>query len=95
MSDAVDGAQVGGPARYIGVGCLTAVAGFFSGAMFAVLIAKIVGGIRKCPPLPDTGAPCDWHVYAGVGGLIGMITLPAIAFWRLRAGARPTTADRG
>ena len=81
-------------ARDVGVGCVTAVAGLFSGAMFAVLLAKIVGGIRKCPPL-EHGAPCDWHIYAGVGALIGVVTLPAIALRRLRANDRPRTTDRG
>jgi hypothetical protein len=81
--------------RDIGVGCLTGVAGFFSGAMFAVLIAKIVGAVRDCPAGPS-GQPCDWHVYAGIGGLIGMITLPSVALWRLRRTDGPTrNSERG
>ena len=81
-------------ARNVGVGCVTAVAGLFSGAMFAVLIAKIVGGIRKCPTL-EHGAPCDWHIYAGVGAVIGLVTLPTIALRRLRASDRVNQPDRG
>ena len=70
-------------AQFIGVGCVTAVAGFFSGGMIGVFIAKIVGSARGCQP--DTGLPaCDWHVYAGVGMLIGVLTLPALALNRLR-----------
>ena len=78
----------------MGIGCVTGVAGLFSGAMFAVLIAKIVGGIRRCPTM-EHGAPCDWHIYAGVGALIGLVTLPTIAFRRLYAADRVNHPDRG
>ena len=70
-------------ARNIGVGCVTAVAGFFSGAMVGVFVAKIVGSIRGCKPLEGLPA-CDWHVYAGIGMLIGVLTLPVLALRRLR-----------
>jgi hypothetical protein len=70
-------------ARFIGVGCVTAVAGFFSGGMIGVFVAKLVGSFRGCEPA--TGLPaCDWHVYAGIGMLIGVVTLPALALNRLR-----------
>ena len=70
--------------RYGCVGCLTFVAGLFSGGMIGVLIAKIVGCARNCEP--STGLPaCDWHVYAGVGMLIGAVTLPVLALARLRS----------
>ncbi len=72
-------------ARYGGVGCVTAVAGFFSGGMIGVLVAKIVGSIRGCEPPPELPA-CDWHVYAGIGMLIGVLTLPVLALSRLRRG---------
>ena len=73
--------------RYLGVGCVTVVAGFFSGGMIAVLIAKIVGAARRCDP--PTGLPaCDWHVYMLIGAVIGMITLPAGVIWRLRSRPR-------
>ena len=69
--------------RFIGVGCVTVVAGFFSGAMIGVFIAKVVGSFRGCQP--EAGLPaCDWHVYAGIGMLIGVLTLPALALNRLR-----------
>jgi hypothetical protein len=69
--------------RFVGVGCVTAVAGLFSGGMTGVLVAKIVGGLRRCEA--PTGLPaCDWHVYAGIGMLIGLITLPVLALNRLR-----------
>ena len=73
--------------RYGCVGCLTIVAGLFSGAMIGVLIAKIVGSIRNCEP-PEGLPACDWHLYAGVGMLIGAITLPVLALRRLRKGER-------
>ena len=70
--------------RYGCVGCLTLVAGTFSGGMIGVLIAKIVGSARTCEPA--TGLPaCDWHVYAGIGMLIGAVTLPVLALIRLRS----------
>jgi hypothetical protein len=73
--------------RYGCVGCLTVVAGVFSGAMVGVFVAKVVGSIRNCQPLPELPA-CDWQVYAGVGMLIGAITLPVLALRRLRSGER-------
>src|ERR1035437_9457981 len=33
---------------YVGIGCLSAVAGLAGGGMIAVLVAKIVGGIGGC-----------------------------------------------
>ena len=69
--------------RRIGVGCVTAMAGLFSGGMIGVMIAKIVGSIRGCNPGPELPA-CDWHVYAGIGMLIGVLTLPVLALRRLR-----------
>jgi len=69
--------------RRVGVGCVTAVAGFFSGGMVGVMLAKIVGSIRGCNPGPELPA-CDWHVYAGIGMLIGVLTLPVLALNRLR-----------
>jgi len=69
--------------RYIGVGCVTALGGLFSGGMIGVFIAKMVGSFRGCNPGPELPA-CDWHVYAGVGMLIGVLTLPVIALSRVR-----------
>lgn len=62
---------------------MTAVAGFFSGAMIGVFIAKIIGSVRGCEPLEGLPA-CDWHVYAGIGMLIGVLTLPVLALRRVR-----------
>ncbi len=77
-------------ARFVGVGCVTAMAGFFSGGMIGVMIAKIAGGVRRCEP--PTGLPaCDWHVYAGIGMLIGVITLPVLALNRVRRNEQATS----
>ena len=72
-------------ARYVGVGCVTAIAGLFSGGMLGVFVAKVVGSFRGCEPPPELPA-CDWHVYAGIGMLIGVLTLPVLALTRLRGG---------
>lgn len=72
-------------ARYVGVGCVTAIGGLFSGGMIGVFVAKVVGSFRGCEPPPDLPA-CDWHVYAGVGMLIGVISLPVLSLIRLKRG---------
>jgi hypothetical protein len=72
-------------ARNIGVGCLTTVAGFFSGGMIAVLVAKFVGSLQRCQP-PEGLPACNWWVYAGIGALLGAVTLPVLALGRLNRG---------
>ena len=69
-------------ARNIGVGCMTTFAGFFSGGMVAVLIAKFVGSMQGCKPVEGLPA-CNWWVYAGVGAFLGAVTLPVLALRRL------------
>ncbi len=69
--------------RRIGVGCVSVVAGLFSGGMIGVLVAKFVGSARGCQP--SEGLPaCDWHIYAGVGMLAGVITLPLLIALKMR-----------
>jgi hypothetical protein len=69
-------------ARNVGVGCVTAVAGFFGGGMIAVFIAKVVGSVQGCRP--SEGLPaCNWWVYAGIGAVLGALTLPVLALSRL------------
>jgi hypothetical protein len=69
-------------ARNVGVGCVTAMAGFFSGGMIGVLVAKIVGSMQGC--MPAEGLPaCNWWVYAGIGAVVGVLTLPVLALRRL------------
>jgi hypothetical protein len=69
-------------ARNIGVGCITGFAGFFSGGMIAVLIGKFVGSMQGCRPAEGLPA-CNWWVYAGVGAVVGALTLPVFALRRL------------
>lgn len=81
---------------YFGIGCLTAIAGFWGGGMIAVLIAKLVGALTKCAAEPETGAPCNWFTYAVFGAITGLIVLPSIAIWLLRRGrARARNIERG
>jgi hypothetical protein len=74
-------------ARTIGVGCITTVAGFFSGGMIAVLVGKFVGSMQGCKP-PEGLPACNWWVYAGIGAIVGALTLPVLALRRL---SRPRT----
>jgi hypothetical protein len=73
--------------RYIGVGCLTLVGGFFGGGMTAVLVAKFVGLAQHCTADAETGAPCDWFRFWVVGAVAGGILLPTIALVKLRRGS--------
>ena len=69
--------------RNIGVGCFTSFIGLWSGAMVAVLIGKIVEGIRGAPACE--GLPlCNWHLYAAAGAVVGAVSLPLLALNRLR-----------
>ena len=74
--------------RNIGVGCVTTVAGFFSGAMIGVFVAKVVGSAQGCPP-PEGLPACKWYVYAAIGAVIGALTLPVLALSRLNRGKTP------
>jgi hypothetical protein len=70
-------------ARNIGVGCFATFAGFWSGGMVAVLIGRIVEGVRGAPSCPDIPI-CNWASYAAVGALIGAVSLPLLVLNRLR-----------
>ena len=69
-------------ARNVGIGCVMTFAGFFGGGMIAVLIAKMVGSVQGCKP-PEGLPACNWWVYAGIGALIGAVTLPVGVLIRL------------
>ena len=79
--------------RYGCIGCLMLVAGFFGGAMIAVLVAKVVGNARGC--VPQEGLPaCDWHLYAGAGGALGALLLAGVVLGLLRRRDRtPQNSD--
>ncbi len=69
--------------RNIGVGCFTFFIGGVSGGMTGVLIGKLVSFFTRAPACE--GVPlCNWYVFAGYGALIGAVTLPVLAIWRLR-----------
>ena len=69
--------------RTVGLGCFTAVIGFFSGGMVAVLVGRIVDWFRKAPGCE--GLPvCNWYVYVGIGGVVGAVSLPTLILRRLR-----------
>lgn len=83
--------QIGGQTdtskwEYFGVGCFSTFVGFAGGGMIAVLIAKIVGGLQRCPADKETGAPCNWLTYAFFGMVIGTIIVPTISIWFFRRG---------
>jgi len=85
-------------AEYFGVGCFSAFAGFAGGGMIAVLVAKIVGALSRCPSEAETGAPCNWFTYAVFGAIIGLFLVPAVSIWFLRRGRARANAvhnDRG
>ena len=82
-------------AQYIGVGCLTTVAGAVSGAMVGVLIGKFAGFLQRCQATEGLPA-CEWHIFAGWGALVGLVTLPTLALWRVRQShAADDAAARG
>jgi hypothetical protein len=72
----------GTAARNVGVGCVTTVAGFFSGGMIGVVIGKVAGSIQGCKPVEGLPA-CNWWVYGGIGAAVGALTLPVVALMRL------------
>lgn len=68
--------------RFVGVGCLMVVLGFFSMAMVGVLVSAAVAAATKAPTCADIPA-CNWYIYAGIGGLLGAVTLPVLVLRRL------------
>jgi hypothetical protein len=70
-------------ARNIGVGCFTGFIGLWSGGMVAVLIGRIVEGVRGAPSCE--GLPlCNWYAYAAAGAVVGTVSLPLLVLTRLR-----------
>jgi hypothetical protein len=90
MTESPEEAKESRAARNIGVGCITAVAGFFSGGMIGVFVAKVVGSIQRCEPAQGVPA-CNWPVYAVIGMGVGVLTLPSLVMWRLTR----SDADQG
>src|SRR5438270_9911378 len=82
---------------YIGVGCITLVAGFFGGGMIGVFVGWLVGHARGCVPPADSFPICDFFPFWMCGMVLGAILLPTVALIRLRQGRRrrSSTEDRG
>jgi len=85
------GASLG---RKIGIGCFTAWLGLVSGAMVAALLSKFAAFVTKSTACPDIPS-CNWYVWAGVGGVIGAVTLPVLVLMKLGKPAKNSNPDRG
>jgi hypothetical protein len=73
---------------YIGVGCITTMAGFFGGGMIGVFVGWIVGHLRRCTPPPNTFPICDFFPYWIAGMIVGAVLVPTVAITRLRRSRR-------
>jgi hypothetical protein len=78
-------------ARFVGIGCLMVFVGFFSAAMVGVLVSAAVAAATKAPTCPDIPA-CNWYIYAGIGGVLGALSLPILVLRRLGK-PQPPPAD--
>ena len=81
------GEGASGGASYVGVGCLTAPAGFFGGGMLGVAIGMIVGNFQRC--VPPEGLPiCNLERFLWPGALLGLVLLPTASLLLLRRSRR-------
>jgi len=80
-------------ARNVGIGCFMTFLGAASGSMIGVLVSKIVAWFAKAPSCPEIPT-CDWHIYAGIGALLGAISLPTLVIRRIYS-APPDNTKRG
>jgi hypothetical protein len=69
-------------ARFVGIGCMMTFLGFVSMGMVGVLVSAAVAAVTKAPVCADIPA-CNWYIYAGIGGLLGAVTLPVLVLRRL------------
>jgi hypothetical protein len=74
--------------RVIAIGCVMAWIGGLSGAMIAVLVAKVVAYATRAPSC-DGIPTCDWYIYAAVGASIGALSLPWLVVSALRRPPAP------
>lgn len=79
-------------ARAVGIGCFMTFIGFFSMAMVGVLLSVVVAWLTRAPRCADIPS-CNWYIYAVLGGVFGMITLPVLVLRRLSQPAVPPTSD--
>ena len=61
---------------------------FAGGWMIAILLAKFVGAVQRCPSEGETGAPCNWFTFGVFGALVGAVVMPTMCIWLLRRGRR-------
>ena len=80
--------------RNVGIGCFMTFIGMVSGSMIGVLLSKIVAWFAKAPSCPDIPT-CDWHVYAGIGALLGAVSLPTLVIRRIHQSAPSDNTNRG
>lgn len=92
MQDAPDTpAGPGAPwSRTIATGCFLVPIGFCSGGMIAAFASKLVAYVTRATPCDGVPA-CNWLEFTVAGGVIGMLTLPALVMWALRTPKRPNT----
>ncbi len=74
--------------RNAAIGCFVTPLGAMSGAMVGVLLALVVAYFDKAPACADIPS-CDWYVYAGIGAVLGGLSLPLLVLRRLFQ--RPST----
>ncbi len=74
-------------AEYVGIGCVTAPAGFFGGGMLGTFVGMLVGNLRDCKP-PEGLPICDLGRYLWPGALLGVVLLPAVSLWLFRRSRR-------
>ena len=80
--------------RRVAIGCFTSWLGFVSGAMVAALLSRFTTFLTRageCDGIPS----CNWYIWAGIGGLIGAVTLPALVLWTLGKPAKGEKSDGG
>jgi hypothetical protein len=78
--------------RKVAIGCFTSWLGFVSGAMVAALLSKFYAFVTKsteCDGIPA----CNWYIWAGIGGLVGAVTLPLMVLWVLGKPAKGRKSD--
>ena len=68
--------------RNLGIGCFVTPLGAASGAMVGVLLSVVVAYFTKAPACTDMPS-CDWYKYAGVGAVLGGLSLPLLVLRRL------------
>ena len=72
------------------IGCFMTWIGFLSMGMIGALASRFIAFVTRAPTCPDVPS-CNWHVYVGVGGLIGAVTLPALVLWAMSKPKRAET----